>query len=66
MPGRGFFVLVLAFGLPLSLDQRLEGQLALVAMHILVGAVIIATMTWVATKPVEASEAGDEESRAID
>ncbi len=60
------FFLVLSFGLPFRLDQRLEGQLSLVAMHILVGAVIIATMTWVATKPVEASEAGDEESRAID
>jgi len=56
----------LSFGLPFRLDQRLEGQLSLVAMHILVGAVIIATMTWVATKPAEASEAGDEESRAID
>jgi len=62
-------VLVLSFGLPFRLDQPLEGQLSLVAMHILVGAVIIATMTWVATKPTEeaeASETGVQESRGID
>ena len=59
-------VLVLSFGLPFGLDQPLEGQLSLVAMHILVGAVIIATMTWVATKPTEeaeASETGGQETR---
>ncbi len=62
-------VLVLSFGLPFRLDQPLEGQLSLVAMHTLVGAVIIATMTWVATKPteeVEASETGGQESRGTD
>jgi hypothetical protein len=38
-------------------------------MHILVGAAIIVTMTWVATKPTEeaeASETGGQESRGID
>ncbi len=62
-------VLVLSFGLPIGLDQPVEGQLSLVATHILVGAVIIATMTWVATKPTEeaeASETGGHESRGTD
>jgi type VI protein secretion system component VasK len=62
-------VLVLSFGLPIGLDQPVEGQLSLVAMHILVGAVIIATMTWVATKPTEeaeASETSGQESRGTD
>ena len=57
-------VLLLSLGLPLGLDQPLEGQLSLVAMHILVGGVIIATMTWVATKPgneAETSEHGAQE-----
>lgn len=44
-------VLVLSLGLPFATDQSLASQLTLVAMHILVGMVIIGTMTWVATKP---------------
>lgn len=44
-------VLVLSLALPFTLDQPIEGQLTLVAMHLLVGSAIIATFTWVATKP---------------
>ena len=32
---------------PLALDQELEGKLALVVMHLLVGSAIIGTFTWV-------------------
>jgi len=43
--------LALSLILPFTLDQPIEGQLALVAMHLLVGSAIIATFTWVAMKP---------------
>ena len=43
--------LALSLVLPFNLDQLVEGQLALVAMHLLVGSAIIATFTWVAMKP---------------
>lgn len=52
-------VLALSLILPFGVDQPLEAQLALVTMHILVGMVIIGTMTWVATKPtVSAGDLG--------
>ena len=43
--------LALSLILPFTLDQPIEGRLALVAMHLLVGSAIIATLTWVAMKP---------------
>lgn len=49
-------ILVLSLALPFATDQSLAAQLTLVAMHILVGMVIIGTMTWVATKPTVAAE----------
>ena len=52
-------VLVVSLALPFTTDQALAAQLALVAMHILVGSAIIGTMTWVATKPAVAPEAAE-------
>lgn len=43
--------LALSLVLPFTLDQPIEGQLALLTMHLLVGSAIIATFTWVAMKP---------------
>lgn len=44
-------VLVASLIVPFQLDQSFAGQLALLAMHLLVGSAIIGTFTWVATKP---------------
>ena len=49
-------VLVVSLAFPFTTDQALAAQLALVAMHILVGSAIIGAMTWVATKPAVAAE----------
>ena len=48
-------VLVLSLAVPFQLDQSLSAQLALVGMHLLVGSAIVATFTWVATKPAVAA-----------
>ena len=44
-------VLVVSLAIPITTDQDLAAKLALAAMQILVGSAIIATMTWVGTKP---------------
>lgn len=44
-------VLALSLALPFTIDQPIQGQLALLTMHLLVGSAIIATFTWVGTKP---------------
>ena len=44
-------VLALSLVTPFLADQPLEAQLSLVAMYLLSGSAIIATFTWVATKP---------------
>lgn len=44
-------VLILSLFAPLMLDQDVEGKLALLAMHLLVGSAVIAAFTWVGVRP---------------